>query len=331
MKALQTLLLPVFLAFPSGLHSQSSSVQQRPQAEKIIIDSDIGGDIDDAYAIALAVQSPELKIIGISVESKDTQLQARLVRRMLIESGHSDIVVATGVAAREPAGSVAEVHYAEGGPANEHYPDAIGFMLKQIRDHPGEITVISIGPLTDLAAALDRDAVIFRKVKRIIIMGGSVYRGYNVGQIYLARDSSVINHKPDLEYNIAADISAAEKIFNSGLPIFVLPLDSTQIKLEEIRRSEIFKAGTPITDSLALQHLEWTGGNPASYPATLFDAVAVAYAINPNLCPMTRLDLRVDDRGMTVVGKAAPHAFVCLHSDSDEFYDFFMPRILRAR
>jgi inosine-uridine nucleoside N-ribohydrolase len=222
--------------------------QEKPVAsEKIIIDTDIGGDIDDSFAVGLALQSAEFKILGICSATGDTTLRARLVSRLLKETGRTDIPVGVGIA--EPGvkhgEGLSQVGYAEGGPANQTYPSAVDFLLEQIKRQPGEITLVAIGPLTNLGAAIDRDAATFRRLKRVVIMGGSVYRGYD-------RSLFGINSEPSAEYNIETDIPAAQKLFTSGVPLYVMPLDSTQIKLQEVRRAQLVTAGTPVTDAITL-------------------------------------------------------------------------------
>jgi len=310
------------MLFSSLLSAQTgTSVSRSNATERIIIDTDIGGDIDDAFAVGLALRSPEFQIVGISSAWGDTQLRARLLSRFLKETGRGDIPVAIGIA-RHPPGKVdvlTQALYAQGGPADQNDPNAVDFILEQIKLHPGEITLIAIGPETNLGAAIDRDAATFRKLKRVVLMGGSVYRGYsqfNYGK----------THGPDPEWNILCDIQAAQKVFGSGVPLYVMPLDSTQIKLQELERAEIFKAGTPLTDALLVLYTQWSRGT--SQTPTLFDAVAVAYAIHPELCPATPIRLRVDDQAYTRVVEGTPNAQVCLRSSSDQFLEFFMPRIV---
>jgi len=306
----------------SSLSAQTgTSVSRAKATEKIIIDTDIGDDIDDAFAVGLALSSPEFEILGISSAWGDTHLRARLLSRFLKETGRSDIPVAIGIA-RHPPGKVdvlTQALYAQGGPADQNDPNAVDFILEQIKLHPGEITLIAVGPETNLGAAIDRDAATFRKLKRVVLMGGSVYRGY--GQFNYGK-----THGPDPEWNILCDIQAAQKVFGSGVPLYVMPLDSTQIKLQELERAEIFKAGTPLTDALLMLYTQWARGT--SQTPTLFDAVAVAYAIHPELCPATPIRLRVDDQAYTRVVEGMPNAQVCLRSSSDQFLEFFMPRIV---
>jgi purine nucleosidase len=298
-----------------------NSAPRSPTTEKIIIDTDIGSDIDDAFAVALALQSSEFRILGISTAWGDTHLRARLLTRFLKETGHSDIPIAVGIA-KHPPGKIdvlSQAPYAERAPAKQNYPNAVDFLLEQIRSHPGEITLIAIGPETNLGAAIDRDAATFRKLKRVVLMGGSVSRGYsqfNYGK----------THGPDPEWNILCDIQAAQKVFTSGVPLYVMPLDSTQIKLQELERAEIFKTGSSLTDALFVLYAQWSHGTTQT--PTLFDAVAVAYAMHPELCPTQPLRLRVDDQAYTRVESGPPNAQVCLRSSSDQFLEFFMPRIV---
>src|SRR6267154_21093 len=306
----------------ASLSAQSGTSTSRANAaEKIIIDTDIGGDIDDAFAGGLALRSPEFHILGISSAWGDTQLRARLLSRFLKENGRGDIPIAMGIA-KHPPGKLdvlTQALYAQGGPADQSYPNAVDFILEQIKLRPGEITLIAIGPETNLGAAIDRDAGTFRQLKRVVLMGGSVYRGY--GQSNYGK-----THGPDPEWNILCDIQAAQKVFGSGVPLYVMPLDSTQIKLQELERAEIFKAGTPLTDALLVLYAQWSKG--ATQTPTLFDAVAVAYAIHPELCPTQPMRLRVDDQAYTRVETGTPNSQVCLHSSSDQFLEFFMPRIV---
>jgi inosine-uridine nucleoside N-ribohydrolase len=288
----------------------------------VIIDTDIGDDIDDAFAIALALQSPELKILGITTAWGKTPLRARLMERFLQETGHAEVPVAVGVEkypAKE-ALNFTQAKYAERGPQRE-WPGAVEFLLTTIREHPGEITLTAIGPETNLGAAIDRDAATFRKLKRVVLMGGSVYRGYD-GFAY----PTVAPH-PQPEWNILCDVEGAKKVFASGVPLYVMPLDSTQIKLQELERARIFSNGSALTDALTVLYHQWAYGTKQQTP-TLFDALAVGYAIRPELCPTQPMRLQVMDDGSTKVENGEANAQVCLKSDSDQFLEFYMGRVV---
>lgn len=295
------------------LHAQIPA--QRATPAKVILDTDIGDDIDDAYALALLLKSPEVRIIGITTAFGDTQLRARLVTRMLKNTGNDDIPVYAGPKT-EAKNGLTQKAYALKAP-NRSYPDAIHFMAESIRKNPGQITLISIAPLTNIGALIKADPATFSKLKRVVMMGGSVDRGYGA-----------VNAPPDPEWNILCDIPSAQALFQSGVPLYVMPLDSTQIKLDNDRQKELFARRSPLTDALKELTNEWRSGNEQKEP-TLFDPVAAAYAIQPDLCPMTAMHLDVDSKGMTRRGAGKANANVCLRSSVKSFFDFYLPRVMQ--
>ncbi len=316
---------PIFLLWLAFLATATVATAQLPpkQPQLVIIDTDIGDDIDDALAVGLALSSPELKILGITSAWGDTALRARMLDRLLCQTGRADIPVAVGIEKHGPGqATFSQAKWAERQPAKPH-PVAVDFLLDQIRRHPGEITLIAIAPETNLAAALARDPATFKKLKRIVLMGGSVRKGYD--DLGYAPDRG-----PDAEYNIAMDIPAAQAVFASGVPLYVMPLDSTQLKLDEGMRQLLFTASTNLTDAIALLYEQWSRSTNLQTP-TMFDAVAAAYAIDPEQCPATPMRLEVDAKGFTREQPGQPNANVCLRSDSDKFFQFYMPRLLEQK
>lgn len=282
--------------------------------EKVIIDTDIGDDVDDVFALALAVKSPEFEILGVTTTFRDTELRARIADRFLGEVGRSDIRVMAGKPTK-PA-QMSQGKYAEGGSfTKSSHGDAADFLLDQIRKHPGEITLIGIGPLMNVGAAIDKDAATFRKLKRVVIMGGSVRKGYG--------DYGYNEPVPAMpEWNIVNDVASAQKLFASGVPLFVMPLDSTQLKLDEVKRAFLFTRGTAVTDQLAILYHLWGLETP-----TLFDPMAVAFALKAELCPVTPLHIRVDEKGFTREEPGTPNAQVCLQSNPEDFFQFYLKRV----
>jgi purine nucleosidase len=296
----------------------SGSMIETP--EKVIIDTDIGDDIDDAFALALALSSDRVQVLGVTTAWGDTDLRARLVKRFLKQTGHEDIPVADGPKTAHGT-PFTQAAWANAFPEPaKGWPNAIDFILDEIRRHPGEITLISLAPLSNVGALMDKDPATFRKLKRVVMMGGSIRRGY--GDL-----GNLPNHGPDVEYNIKMDIPAAKKLFASGVPIDMMPLDSTQLKLDEGMRATLFGQRTPSTDALDELYRQWATFPPNLTP-TLYDAMAVAVVINPSLCPTTPAHIRIDDAGFTRVEPGPPNANVCLHSDSDQFFHFYIPRVL---
>src|SRR5437762_1149860 len=301
--------------------SAPATTARTAPAEKVIIDTDIGDDIDDAFAVALALRSPELQILGITSTFGDTEMRAKLLDRLLGEVGRSDIPVAAGVPT-PPKTDFTQLKYAEGGRfAKASHPDAVTFLLDAIRKNPGEITLVAIGPLVNVGAAIDKNAETFRKLRRVVLMGGSIYRGYgDVG--------SGPPRGPEPEWNIKNDIPSARKLFAAGVPLFVMPLDSTQLKLDEVKRAFLFSQATPLTDALTLLYHQWGQQTP-----TLFDPMTIAFLVNPALCPVQPMHIRVDDNGSTRADPGPssapnpPNAQVCLDSNPDAFFRFLLPRL----
>jgi purine nucleosidase len=322
MKKLPDSLALGVLALISGLvilvGSENAKAQQAAQPQLVILDTDIGDDIDDAFALALALQSPELRILGVTTTFGDTELRARLVDRYLAAVGRSDIPVAAGVAT--PHSNVfTQAAYAMREPEHTH-PDGVAFLLDQIRSHPGQITLIGIGPLTNVQAAIERDPATFRKLKRVVIMGGSIYRGYDT------KDG--VKMQPDAEWNIKCDPAGAKALLGAGVPVFMMPLDSTQIHLQNPDQMAIYAHGSPLTDQLTLLYHQWTAGSEGHWTTpTLFDPVAVTYTLRPDLCPAKPMRIEIDDKGFTRPVQGIPNAWVCLQSNEPGFLQLLRERL----
>ena len=283
-------------------------------AEKIIIDTDIGDDVDDGFALALAVKSPELQVLGVTTGFGDTEARAKIAVRFLAEVGRSDIPVFAGKST-ETKNPMGQRKYGDAPNVKVPHGDAAEFLLEQIRKYPGEITLIAIGPLMNIGAAIDKDAATFRKLKRVVLMGGSVRRGYG--------DLGYTAPVPPMpEWNILNDVASAQKLFASGVPLYVMPLDSTQLKLDEVKRAFLFSRGTAVTDQLAILYHLWGQETP-----TLFDPMTIAFALKPELCPVVGMQIRVDEKGFTHEEAGPVNAQVCLDSSSDAFFKFYLKRV----
>src|SRR6184192_1010006 len=308
----------ILMLAPLG-HGQSPPTPALP--EKVILDTDIGDDIDDAFAVALALRSPELQILGFTTTFGDTETCAKLLDRFLAEVGRPEIPVAAGIPT-PPKGAFTQRRYADNNRfAKPSHPDAVAFLLDQIRRNPGQITLLAIGPLMNVGAAVDKDPATFRKLKRVIMMGGSIKRGY--GDLGFGPPPP-----PEPEWNILNDIPSAQKLFAARVPLFVMPLDATQLKLDEVKRALLFSQGTPLTDALTLLYHQWGQQTP-----TLFDPMTIAFLVNPALCPVQPMHIRVDDKGFTRADpgpSSAPNPSntqVCLDSNPEAFFRFLLPRL----
>ena len=189
---------------------------------------------------------------------------------------------------------------------------AVDFLKEQFDRRPGEITLVPVGPLTNVGALLKRHPEVAKKIKRIVLMGGSVMVDYQP------------DSPPAAEYNIMADAAAAQVVFASGVPILMVPLDaSAMLKLEADARHRVFTHLTPTTNALALLYHLWNAPTPI-----LFDPMAVAMVIDPTLCETKPMAIAVDEKGFTrpVKGKA-PNATVALKTDPQRFLDFYLNRV----
>ena len=306
--------LALIVAIPQ-FRAQTPAPPSTPQL--VILDTDIGDDLDDAFALALILRSPEFHLLGIQTAFGNTELRARLVDRYLTAVGRTDIPVLAGVP--DSSNHFTQAPYARQFPEHKHEA-AVPFLLSQIRAHPGQITLIAIGPLFNIQAAIAQDAATFRQLKRVVLMGGSIYRGYD------NRKSGDAHTPPAPEWNILCDPAGAQALFASGVPLFVMPLDSTQVRLELPALGQVLDHGSPLTDQLTLLYHQWTGAADWRVP-TLFDPVAVTYAFRPDLCPASPLRLQVDDKGFTRPVPGEPNAQVCLQSDEKGFLELLTTRI----
>ncbi|HEX6496513.1 MAG TPA: nucleoside hydrolase [Acidobacteriaceae bacterium] len=287
------------------------------ERQKIILDTDIGDDIDDAYALTLALHSPEFEILGVTTAWGDTALRARLAGRLLSVNGGKNIPVTSGIPTQSKT-NFSQRAWATAGPASSH-SNAVDFLLSEAKRYPHQVTLIAIGPLTNIGAAIDRDPSAFRLLNRVVLMGGSVHCGYGDPR-------AVPAPPPQPEYNIAMDPSAARKLLASGVPVFMMPLDSTQWKLEDSKLAQVAAQSTPATDALLVLTTEWQLATHQHTP-TLFDAMAVTYALRPDICPTTPLRLQVNDAGFTRVVEGQSNAHACLKANGDAFFQLLLPRL----
>jgi inosine-uridine nucleoside N-ribohydrolase len=302
----KTVFLPALFLFFTSV-----SVAAPPGKIPILLDTDIGTDVDDAFALALILQSPELDLLAVTTVAGDTQARARLAAKMLREAARSNVPVAAGEPG--PPQAIDQTRWADGfvGPPLVK-EKAVDLMRREFERRPGEITLVAIGELTNVAALLKSDPSMGKKIKRLALMGGSIAHGY--GQ----------DLKPAAEWNIKSNPAAAQVVFSSGVPILMAPLDVTaMLRLDAAARHRIFTRLTPTTNALALLYHLWGQETP-----TLFDPMAVAMLIDPSLCEVKELAVEVDAEGFTrVVEGKAPNASVGMRTDRAKFFQFYLQRV----
>ncbi len=306
----------------------------------VIIDTDPGQD--DAVAILLALASPELEVLGITAVAGNVPLEktARNARMVLELAGRTELPVHAGAARPlvRPLRTAEHVHGKEGldGPelpwpetplAGE---DAAGFIVDTLLARPvGSVTLCALGPLTNIATALERAPEIASRIDRIVLMGGAYFEVGNIS--------------PAAEFNIYVDPEAAEIVFKSGIPITVLPLDVTHKALVTKQRMEAFRAlGTPVGLAVA----EWVEfferfdlQKYGSEGAPLHDPCVIAWLLEPDLFSGREINVEIETvseltRGMTVadwwrVTDRSPNALFIGDVDADGFFALLTERIGR--
>jgi inosine-uridine nucleoside N-ribohydrolase len=305
-------LLVISLVFPAPL-----ALGAEPEKIPLLLDTDIGSALDDAFALALAVASPELDLRGVTTVGSDPRTRALLVCRFLTAVGRRDIPVAAG-APPQPTEAIggqsqypnhpAVIFNRTSQPVKE---PAQEFLYQQLKARPGKLTVLALGPLTNIARLLADHPDCKPWIRRLVIMGGSLRVDYD-GKL-----------TPVAEWNIKTDIPAARAVFASGIPLVVAPLDATVgLKLEEPGRRQLFRAGTALTYQVqALYQME----NEAT--PTLFDPVAVALCFTERFCKMEDLALEVDAWGITRTGRGRPNARVATSTRGLEFLKWYVERV----
>jgi purine nucleosidase len=299
------------------------SAQQRIP---IIFDTDIGDDIDDALALALALQSPELDVRAVTTVIDDTESRTRLAWKQLGIYNRRDVALATG--ASQPFLDPVQTFRArqfEVLTAQDTVPAAarrraVDLIVETLLASPEKLTLVPVGPLTNIALALKTEPRIKAKIERIVIMGGAF----------------------DMltpEYNIRRDRIAAEIVFRSGVPITAVGLDvTTRCKLQAADIERLRAARNPASAFLVHLIELWQNGRPDQYP-TLHDPLAVAVTFLPALVETRLGGVEVETsspltNGMTVFTPAdrlpkgqVASTQVARQVDVRRFVDLFLDRL----
>ncbi len=271
--------------------------------KRILIDTDPG--IDDSLAILLALASPELKLEGVSVVHGNCSVDHALANALgvLQLGGAPEVHVAQGFSLPlvQPSLLAPETHgnagigYAtlpptDSKPVAQH---SVDFLIDQILSAPGEITLVCIGPLTNVAVAIRKEPRLIQAVKEVIIMGGAIrHQG---------------NTTPLAEFNVYVDPHAAHMVYHSGMPITLVPLDVTyQCALTHADVERLQKIPSPITTFVADStrfYMEYHDSYQKIEGCIINDPLALALAFAPELCDYEEHYVDVDISGGVSMGK----------------------------
>jgi inosine-uridine nucleoside N-ribohydrolase len=284
-----------------------------PAKVPVLIDTDVGDEMDDAFALALALVSPELDVCSVTTVAGDAWTRARIACRLLQEVGREAVPVAAGRPAQETPTRKGQFQYGLR-PGLRKRPDkegAVEFLYARLKARPGELTLVALGPLTNVAELFARHPDCKPWVKRLVVMGGSVRVGYNG------------KPPPEPEWNVKSDVKAAQAVFTAGVPLLVVPVDAAVgLKLDAALRRRVFAARTPLTEQL--QALYRLSERPTP---TLFDPLAVALCFDERWCKVEGLHLEVDDKGLTRLAPGKANARVATSVRREEFLDWLAGRL----
>ncbi|MFN3208532.1 MAG: nucleoside hydrolase [Roseovarius sp.] len=310
-------------------------------ARKIIIDTDPGQD--DAVAILLALASPdEIEVLGITCVAGNVPLDltTRNARMICELAGRSDMGIYAGCDRPLDRALVTAEHvHGKTGLDGPDLPEpgmplqdahAVDFIIETLRREPaGTVTLVPIGPLTNIATAFRKAPKIVEDVREIVLMGGAYFE---VGNI-----------TPAAEFNIHVDPHAASEVFASGVPIVVMPLDVTHKALVTRARNDAFRAlGTPVGIAVAemTEFFErYDREKYGSEGAPLHDPCTVAFLLRPDLFSGRHVNVEIETRseltmGMTVadwwgVTDRTPNAHFIGDLDADGFFTLLTERLGR--
>ncbi len=294
---------------------------REPKLERIpvILDTDIGTDIDDTWALAMMLQSPELDIRLITTASDNTPERAKIVAKMLEIAGRTDIPI--GIGLQDNGDALQQSPWVKdydmlNYPGTLHQ-DGVESIVNTIMSADKPMTIVSIGPLTNIAAALSLEPRIAEHT-RFVGMHGAIYRGYDNAETAVA------------EYNVVRDVPAAQKVFAADWDITITPIDTCGlICLEGEKYRAICDCDTPLIKAVIESYRIWLDGKPDERSSILFDTVAAYLAFTDELLVMNREGVRITDDGYTVPDDNAKQVNCALKwKDLPAFEDFLVQRLV---
>jgi inosine-uridine nucleoside N-ribohydrolase len=312
MRAIAVSLLVVLVAAPVPAAGQDTRT-------KILLDTDIGTDIDDAWTLGYVLKSPSLDLVGVTVSDGDTAQRARLVCKLLARMGRTDIPVAVGRRTPDVPADRIDYQFAWAEDFREYAPvatPAVQFLADIIHKNPNQITLVAVGPLHNIGDLVRQQPDVIPLVKRVVLMSGSIGASY-YGPAAVA------------EWNVKLAIPEAQAVYAAAWPLTIVPLDSTSyVRLEDQERERVRNARTPLTTALETLLRLWTDRSTARM--TLHDQLALAEAQEPGrfFARCDPLPLVVSADGFTRVDRDRGHSVrVCLEPKRDDFMAHFVTQL----
>ena len=271
----------------------------------VILDTDIGEDIDDTWALAMLLKSPELDLKLVVTDTGNTTYRTKIAARMLEAAGRTDVPLGIGLYFDGQLGRQAE--WVEGYDLSSYpgivFEDGVGALINTIMDSPKPITIISIGPVPNIAEALTREPRIGGRA-RFVGMQGCLRKSpldIQGGGGFIA------------EYNVYTNPKACQKVFTAPWDMTITPLDTCGfVRLSSKKYRVVRECKDPLIQALMQNYMVWLkNGNERwqeefeARSSILFDTVAVYLSFSQELLHMEKLGVRVTDDGHTVIDDKA--------------------------
>jgi len=309
-------------ALPGSLKSGQTTKSSNPIP--VILATDIGDDIDDTWALGFLLKCPELDLKLVLTEYGKARYRSKLIGKFLEATGHGNIPIGVGPYIN-PGGDGPQAplirDYDLGAYPGKVHQDGVQAVIDVIMQSPKPVTLIVIGPMPNVAAAMAREPRIVQHA-RIVGMAGSVRLGY---------DGSA---PPSAEWNVKADVKAAQQVLSGAWDVTITPLDTCGlVRLEGEQYRRVREATNPTAAAVIQNYRTWSSSNqrpndPDSHSSTLFDTVAVYLAFTQELCIMESLNLRISDDGFTRVDPAGKRIQVATGwKNLDAYRDFLVKRL----
>lgn len=317
------MMFTMFLAAASGFARTSISAEPARPKIPVILDTDIGDDIDDTWALALLLKSPEVDLKLVVSDRGNTVYRAKIMAKLLQVAGRTDVAVGVGIRQSDKedgrqAAWVADYDLASY-PGKVHQ-DGVAALIDTIMQAPQPITLICIGPVPNIRAALERQPEIAKRA-RFVGMHGSVRKGYNGGP------------EPSKEWNVVADAKAAQAAFTAAWPMLITPLDTCGIvRLRGDKYRKVAECSDPVTKAVIENYRIWskTGDKPLDASSVLFDTVAAYLSFSTELVNVERLPIRVTDDGFTRIDPQGKQIDCAMSwKDLGAFEDFLVARLTK--
>jgi purine nucleosidase len=312
------LAIALLILLSSAFACRGSAQQARM---KVILDTDIGTDIDDAWALGYALKSPTIDLVGVTISDADTPARAKVACKLLHRLGRTNIPVAVGrKTAAIPADRI-DYQFTWAEDFQAYTPvnaNAVAFLADTIRKNPGQITIVAVGPLQNIGDLVRMHPDVIPMIKRVVLMSG------NIG----AWSNSPVAVP---EWNVRVAIPEAQAVYAAkwSTPMTIVPLDSTSyVRLEDAERDSLRKAGTPLV--VALEALLRLWADRPTSRMTLHDQLAIAETQHPGrfFGRCERMPLRVDGEGYTRVDRGAGQSVaVCLEPKRNEFMTHYLAQL----